>query len=177
MRMSIKEMIGPMIVTLLILIILEIVSTALLPIFGFTKYLIPFNILIILFMGFKLETPILAILILVTQYFHSFFSIGGWEMGTIAGVLVCIIISYLRGMIHFTSSAMTIFVTQIFQIFWFVVMALLIYIKLGTAEFILAKFWRFIPESIVISLISPTFFAILDKIWRVRDDGLLGDNS
>ena len=43
----------PLGITLLILVVLEIFSTALLPMLGLTKYRIPFNVLLVLYLGFK----------------------------------------------------------------------------------------------------------------------------
>lgn len=172
-----KNIFFPLVVTLLILIVLEIFSTTLFPLLGMEKYRVPFNILIILFMGFKINTPWLAILIMIVQYFHSYFSIEGWEMGTIAGVVICIVISYLKDLLHFSNSIITIFVTQMFQMLWFVIVSGLAYMKIGEWSYILEKFWRFIPESIIISLLAPVVFAILDRIWVVGEDGMLGDNG
>lgn len=177
MKSKLKDIILPLGVTILILVVLDIISTAFLPVMGMTRYMIPFNVLIVLYMGFKLETKFLAILILVIQYFHSFFSVEGWEVGTIAGVLICIVISYLRDLIHFNSAAMTITVTQIFQTIWFVIVSSLIYMQGGEMSYIWNKFWRFLPESIVISLLAPFFFSILDRIWRYDARGLLGENQ
>jgi uncharacterized membrane protein YvlD (DUF360 family) len=164
-----------MAITLLILIVLEVFSTAVLPVFGLTKFRIPFNILIILFFGFKLQSAHTAVLILVTQYVHSFFSVEGWEMGTIAGVVVCLVISYLKDLIHLTSSAVTILVTQLFQILWFAIVAAFIYFKLGSYVYVLEKFWRFLPESLAVSFLAPFFFSLLDRIWRMGGGGVLGD--
>jgi len=171
---QIKDLIIPLFITLLILVVLEIISTALLPAFGIQKYIIPFNILIVLYLGFKLETPYLAILILIVQYFHSFFSIEGWELGTIAGIFICIVISYLRDLIHFSSAAITITVTQVFQVVWFLIVSSLFYLKTGNMGILVEKMWRFIPESIAISLLAPFFFAIFDRIWGVNSEGMLG---
>jgi hypothetical protein len=143
---------------------------------GVSKYRIPFNILIILFMGFKLKTPYIAILVLITQYFHSFFSIEGWAMGTIAGVTICLIISYLKDLLHFTSYIITIFVTQLFQTLWFLIVSSLLYLKVGDLSYITEKFSRFVPESILISCMAPFFFLVLDLIWRVDEQGMLGES-
>ncbi len=177
MRIRSREIVPRLFITILILIVLEVISSAFLPLFGISKYMIPFNVLIVLFLGFKLENPYLALMIVVVQYFHSIFTIEGWEMGTISGVLICIIISYLRDILHFTSSIVTILVTQMFQFIWFVILSSLLYLKLGSFNYIVEKFWRFIPESIVISLVAPFFFSVLDKVWGVREEGLMGDRN
>lgn len=177
MKLKIKEALPSLLVTLLLLCVLEILGSTFLPLIGIEKYRIPFNVLIVLFIGFKLESPFLSLMILIVQYFHSFFSYEGWAMGTVAGVVICLIISYLRELIHFSSVMVTVVVTQIFQMVWFVIVSSLLFLKMGEWTYILEKFWRFVPESIVISLIAPFFFSMLDKIWRVDESGMLGDQS
>jgi uncharacterized membrane protein YvlD (DUF360 family) len=174
-KVQLKDLAVPLLLTLALLFVLEIFATTVLPIIGLHRYVIPFNILIVLYMGFKLQTPYLAILIFIVQYFHHFFTVEGWEMGTVAGVVICLLISYLRDVIHFSSAAMTVFVTQVFQCVWFFIVSLLLYSKLGDMSFILDKFWRFIPESIIISLMAPFFFSILDKFWTGSDEASLGE--
>lgn len=177
MKGNFAHLIKPLGVTLLILVVLEILSTAFLPMMGLTKYRIPFNVLIVLYMGFKLETPFVSIMILILQYTNSFFSIEGWEMGTVAGVVICIVISYLKDLLHLTSSIITIVVTQIFQTLWFLIVSSLVYLKTDDFSYIAQKFWRFLPESIVISLLAPFLFSILDAIWKTESDsGGLGSS-
>lgn len=176
MRGDWLKLLRPLGITILILVVLEIISTAMIPMMGLTKYRIPFNILIVLYMGLKLETPYTSLLILALQYTHSFFSIEGWEMGTISGVLICIIISYLKDLLHLSSSLITILVTQMFQFVWFSIISVLLYIKDESFTYILEKFWRFLPESIVLSLLAPFFFGILDAIWRGEQDRSLGES-
>ncbi len=94
--------------TILLLLILELVSSTFFPILGLAKFRPAFNILVVLYVGFKLETPFLAIIVFALQYFHSFFSIEGWSAGTFAGIVICMIISYLRDMIHFSTTIFSI---------------------------------------------------------------------
>lgn len=174
MKIRTTDVVPRLFITILVLIVLEVISSAVLPLFSLNKYMLPFNVLIVLYLGFKLENPYLAVMIIVVQFFHSIFSIEGWEIGTIAGVLICVIISYLRDVLHFTNVIVTVFVTQIFQALWFVIVSFLLYIKIGNIQFIVEKFWKFIPESIVISILAPIFFTFFDKIWGVKDEGLMG---
>lgn len=177
MKIKLSDALPSLLITLLMLILLEIIGSTLFPVLGLAKYRLPFNILIILFLGFKLETPILSFLILVVQYFHSLFTIEGWAMGTFAGVFVCILISYFRELIHFSSSVVTVIITQIFQIVWFIFVSGILYFKVGSFGPVLEKLYRFLPESIVISLLAPFFFSLLDKIWKVSEQGVMGDNA
>lgn len=169
-----KKEIIPLILTCIILVFFEIISTTIFPILGIDNVRIAFNVLVILYMGFKLDTPWLAILIFFIQITHSFFTIEGWEMGTIAGIITCTSISYLRDVIHLGSTSLTMITVQIFQMVWFCIVALLIYIQIDSWAYVIQKFWRFIPESILISILAPFVFGLLDKIWQPRGDGAFG---
>ena len=136
MKTNLKDIIFPLIKTIMLLFFLELMTTAVFPMIGLVNYRIPFNILIVLYLGLRLETPYLAILILCVQYFHSFFSVEGWEMGTVTGIVICIIVSYIREMMHFSSWGMTIVITQLFQLLWFLVQSLLIYVLMGNPDYI-----------------------------------------
>jgi hypothetical protein len=175
MKTSIKDIIFPLIKTLIMLFILEIITTAIFPMIGLLHFRIPFNILLVLFLGLRVETPYLAILIMTVQYFHSFFSIEGWEMGTITGIIICVLVSYVREMIHFSSWTMTILITQVFQLLWFVLQSILIYVQLGNLDYIMDKGIRFLPQSVIIALLSPLFFFILNRMWKINDTGMFGD--
>ena len=62
------------------------------------------------------------------------------------------------------------FLVQAFHLVWFVVTSSLIYMRIHDSAFIWDRFFIFLPESIVISLLSPLLFSFLDKIWNVRND-------
>ena len=96
-------------------------------------------------------------------------------MGTVTGIVICVVVSYVREMIHFSSWSMTILITQVFQLLWFFVQSILIYIQLGSLNYIFEKGWRFLPQSVIIALLSPIFFYILNRIWNIDDRGMLGD--
>jgi hypothetical protein len=177
MRIRTTDIFPRLFITVLILIVLEVLSTAFLPLFGVSKYMLSFNIIIVLFLGFKLENPYQALMIVVIQYFHALFTVEGWEVGTIAGVLICVTISYLRDVIHFTSYFVTFIVTELFMLLWFVITSSLLYLKLDSMVYIIEKFWRFLPESIVLAILAPFFFSLLDKVWGVHERGLIGDNA
>ena len=155
--------------TSILLILLEIFTSAFLPSLGIIDFKPVFSVLIVLFLAFKLETPVLPFLILITQFVHSIFSIEGWAIGTLTGVLVSLSVRYLKDLLDFSTAISTIIVVQIFQVAWFVMITFLLCIKLGEFSSFLNIFWQFIPESIVLSLISPLFFILLDKVWRVGD--------
>lgn len=166
MRVKLKNLWSPLAMTFGILIFFEIFSSTLLPIVGIQNYRLPFHILIVLYLGFRLETPFLSVLILMFQYVHSLFSIEGWAIGTVAGILICMVCSYLKELLDFSSNVSTILLTLFFQILWFLVQGVLFYLTMDDWAYVIEKFWRFIPESIVLSLMSPLVFGLLDFIWR-----------
>jgi hypothetical protein len=164
--LRLKNVFKPMLVTLVLLVLLEIFSSTVMPIFGVMNYRLPFNILIIIYMGFRVQYPTLGLQILAIQYVHSMFTIEGWAIGTIAGILICIVISYLREIVHLSSAILTIMTTMLFQIIWFIVVAAMLLIKSAGYPYIVDKFWHALPEGAVISLLAPLFFIIMDRIWQ-----------
>jgi uncharacterized membrane protein YvlD (DUF360 family) len=159
--------------TLLILLFLEVINTTIMPMIGLSRYNLAFNVLIVLFIGFKVNSSYQALYIFIVQYFHSFFTVEGWEIGTIAGILICIIISYMKEILHFINFLTTIFVTYIFQLVWFSVAAGLIYLKTENLSYVSDKFWRFVIEALIMSVLAPWFFMLLERIWKVEDDSSL----
>ncbi|MBF0298573.1 MAG: hypothetical protein HQK51_07635, partial [Oligoflexia bacterium] len=125
--MKIGKIITAFLVTILLLIVLEIITTAFFPAIGINKYRPTFNILIILFLAIKLETPLLAIFILIIQYFHSAFTIEGWAFGTFAGIIICMIVDPLKHMLHLSTPLITILIVEILQIIWFMVESVLLF--------------------------------------------------
>ena len=115
MKYNASEIAIGLLKTLLLLIFVEMFTSAVLPAMGINDFKPAFNVLIVLFIAFKLETPFLPFLILVIQYIHSAFSIEGWGAGTFTGILVSISVRYVRDMLNFTSAISTIVVVQIFQ--------------------------------------------------------------
>ena len=168
-NIKIEDLLVGFIITSILLVILQVLSTAVLPILGLSNYRLPFNILIILFLAFKLESPFLAIFILIFQYIYSFFSVEGWAMGVFAGILVSMIVGYLKDIIHFSSVFLTVLVTEIFQVVWFIIVSILIYLQVGNWDYIFEKLSRFAVESLVISLLAPLLFAFLDRVWKIND--------
>lgn len=166
MRYSIQGVLLGFIKTLILLVFLEVFTSAVLPAIGINDFKPAFNVLIVLYLAFKVEVPFLPFLILLLQYVHSAFSIEGWASGTIAGIIIAISVKYVKDMLSFTSAVSTIVVVQIFQIAWFVIMATILTLKIGDFSHFFHIFSKYLPESIFLSLISHHFFLLLDRFWR-----------
>lgn len=177
MKLKLKNAIPSLLITLVILIILEIITTAFFPALGVSVVRLPFHVLLVLYVAFKLDSPLISLIIFSIEYVHGFFSIEGWAIGTFTGVMIGIIISYLRDLIHFSTSLATILIIQLFQIVWFVITSFLIYLREDDYAFLIDRSWKFIPESVIISVLSPLLFIVLDKIWKLDKESMVGEDE
>jgi hypothetical protein len=157
-------------ITLALLIGFEIVTSTVLPALGWKEYRLTFNVLIILFMAIKMDSPIVPWLILGLQLIHSIFSIEGWALGTLAGVIVMLSANYLKEILQLSTAFMTMLTVQLFQFIWYLTVTLVICLKISDFEKFGLILWSFIPGSILLSLISPIIFWLLEMVWRVPSD-------
>lgn len=170
MRMNLSQLLGSFAISIALLIGLEIVTSTLLPAFGWHEYRLTFNVLFILFLAIRLNSAGVSWMILGLQIIHSIFSVEGWALGTLAGVIVMISANYLKELLHLTTAIMTMLTVQFFQIIWFLTVTLIICLKISNFEKFGMILWSFIPGSLFLSLISPLLFWILEQIWRIPND-------
>ena len=171
MRMRFSQILISFLITLALLIGLEIVTSTLLPVMGWKEYRMTFNVLIILFLAIRMDSPFVPWLILGLQMIHSIFSIEGWALGTLAGLIVMMSANYLKEVLHLTTAFMTMLTVQLFQVIWYVTVTLVICLKISDFDKFGLILWSFIPGSILLSLISPVLFWMLGLIWRVPSGG------
>ena len=170
MRMRFSQLLISFAITLAFLIGLEIVTATILPAIGWNEYRLTFNVLIILFLAIRMDSPIVPWLILGLQMLHSIFSIEGWALGTLAGLIVMMSANYLKEVLHLTTAFMTMLTVQLFQIVWFMTVTIVICLKISDFDKFGMILWSFIPGSILLSLISPVLFWLLGLIWRVPSE-------
>lgn len=171
MRMRFSQLLISFAVTMALLTGLEIVTSTILPALGWNDYRLTFNVLIILFLAIRLHSAAVPWMIMGLQMVHSIFSIEGWALGTLAGLIVMISANYLKELLHLTTAIMTMITVQLFQMIWYITVTLIICLKISNFEKFGMIIWSFIPGSILLSLISPILFWILEQIWRVPSDG------
>jgi hypothetical protein len=150
---------------------LEIVTSTILPALGWHEYRLTFNVLIILFIALRLDSPMVPWMIMGLQMIHSIFSVEGWALGTLAGLIVMVSANYLKELLHLTTAFMTMITVQLFQMIWYLTVTLIICLKISNFDKFGLIIWSFIPGSILLSLISPILFWILEQIWRVPSEG------
>ena len=98
-------------------------------------------------------------------------------MGTVTGILVCILISFVKDIIHLKTKVMTFLMVQLFQFVWFLIMGIMIYLKLDDMTYVWTRLVNFIPVSVIVSFLSPFVFPTLDRIWVSREDQILEGNG
>jgi len=171
MKMRFSQLLISFAITLGLLLGLEIVTSTLLPAIGWKEYRLTFNVLIILFLAIRMDSPAVPWMILVLQIVHSIFSIEGWALGTFAGVIVMLSANYLKEILHLTTAFMTMLTVQLFQVIWYLTVTIIICLKISDFDKFGMIIGSFIPGSIMLSLISPILFWILQTIWRTPSDG------
>lgn len=171
MKMRFSQLLISFAITLTMLTGLEIVTSTILPAFGWHEYRLTFNVLIIIFLAIRLDSPAVPWMVMGLQMIHSVFSIEGWALGTLAGLIVMMSANYLKEVLHLTTALMTMITVQLFQIIWYVTVTLVICLKISNFDKFGMIMWSFIPGSILLSLISPILFWILGNVWRVPSDG------
>jgi hypothetical protein len=165
LRFNLKDIALGTLKTSILLIFLEIFASAFFPAIGLNNFRPPFSVLLVLYIAFKINTPLLPFIILIIQNIHSVFSIEGWAISTLIGVIIALSVKYFKDVLDFSTAISTIVVVQISQILWFLMLALFLCIKLSNFANFFTIFWQFVPESIALSLASPLFFILLDKLW------------
>jgi hypothetical protein len=166
MKLKISEIFKALILTGILLVVLELFSSTILPIFGIKSIRLSFNILIILFLALRLNSSALPYCILTLQWVHSVFSIEGWAIGTIAGIIISLLVNALKDIIHMNTKASTMMVVQIFQIVWFILVSLMLGFKTNNFGIFSQFFSRFLLQSVILSILSPFLFILLAKIWK-----------
>jgi hypothetical protein len=169
---SIPKFLGSFLSTIGLLIAAEVASSGFMPALGFEDSQFAFNVVIIIYFALKLRTFILPWMILIVQFLHSAFSIEGWALGTIAGIFLSILASYLKDFLQLTSGIMTIVITFLFQILWYLITITILCLKLGHFDRFFLLLGNAIGPVIFISLVSPLLFSLLDRIWNVEKQTL-----
>lgn len=170
MKMRFSQMILSFAVTIGLLIGLEIVTSTILPAIGWHEYRLTFNVLILIFLAIRLDSPLVPWMVMALQMIHSVFSVEGWALGTFAGLIVMVSANYLKEVLQLTTAVMTMITAQLFQMIWYLTVTLVICLKISNFEKFGMIIWSFIPGSIFLSLLSPVLFWTMEQIWRVPSD-------
>jgi len=175
MKIRLSQLLVSFAITLGILIGLEIVTATVLPALGWYEYRLTFNVLIIIFLAIRLDSPTVPWMVMLLQMVHSIFSVEGWALGTLAGLIVMMTANYLKELLHLTNAIVTMVTVQIFQLVWYLAVTMVICLKLSNFDKFGLILWSFIPGSFFLSIVSPGLFLLLEQIWKVpQDDGPRG---
>ncbi len=170
MQLRISNLFLSTLTTLGILIALEIATSAFLPAIGWRDYRLAFNVVIILFMALKVTTPLLPWFVMLLQLVHAAFSVEGWALGTLVGIFVSLMASYLKEVLQFSSAIATMITVQLFQVVWYLCTIAIICLKLGSFEKFGLMFGNALPGTSLLSILSPFLFSLLNRVWSVESD-------
>ncbi|MFI5390377.1 MAG: hypothetical protein ACHQYQ_03365 [Bacteriovoracales bacterium] len=174
MKIPLNKIIRPFLITLIFLIVLEIITSSFVPFLGLTHFYIPFNLVILFYLAIRLETSFTAVLVFIIQYFHSFFTIENWAVGTFIGILICKVVAKFRDLIQISSYPLTVLVVQIYLMSWHFANSLFLYFQSGGKTIFFGRFLTTFIEGLLASLISYHLFSLLDKIWFSGKEKELG---
>jgi hypothetical protein len=169
--MRLSQLLVSFAISLGLLIGLEIITATFLPAMGWHEYRLTFNVLIIIFIAIRLDSPLVPWMIMALQVVHSVFSVEGWALGTLAGLIVMISANYLKEVLHLTTAFMTMFTVQLFQMIWYFTVTIVICLKISNFDKFGIILWSFIPGSILLSIIAPFLFWLLEQVWKVPSEG------
>lgn len=159
---------------IVLFLVLEISSSALIPAIFSSFYLPQFMPLFVLFIGIRWDSSIRPLLILFLNIIHGAFSVEGWAIGSFIGVLLSWPLGILREIIHFSSSFVLIIFSCIFYSLWFFLATFIFAMKNDQYHLIKEYTAIILIKSLLLAIITPLVFIILDKIWMGSSDSQQG---
>ena len=154
-----------LVITTLILVFSDILVSTCFPLIGLESFRISIVVLIVLYLCFYFNNILIAPLIAYFYMVHGIFSLEHWSVGALSCLLVSILISFLRNLIHLNNFFVTFVFVQVFQVLIFFLTRGMMYFKLDQGHFLSESSKFFVLESLIISLLSPLVFPLLHKIW------------
>ena len=121
-------------------------------------------------MALKVMTPLLPWFVMLLQLVHAAFSVEGWALGTLVGIMMSLIASYLKEILQFSSAIATMAIVQLFQVVWYLCTIAIICLKLGSFDKFGLLFWHALPGTFLLSIISPFLFKLLDRVWSTDNE-------
>lgn len=158
--------------TTILLVISEIVTTTVFPLVGFSSIRFSFFPLLILFLSFYRNSNWIAFLIIFYSYIHSIFSIEVWYLSAFVGLMASIIVAYFSELIHLSNKFVTMFFSFIFQLGMIILKSLVFYLRGDGIDFIGKNFIGNIFEIILLTLLSPLVFDLLRYVWVFKTDSI-----
>lgn len=163
--MKLESLLKIHLITLFLLAVAEVLFASILPSLGLTNFRLALNIIVIIYITYKADSKFLPYLILSVQFVHGLFSIEGWAIGTLIGSVISIAIIMLKGLIDYRNPVIVIITAFVTQLIWCLGSSFFISMKINRPEF----FWSYLSSNlvpiVVLSLIAPIIFQILNFLW------------
>jgi hypothetical protein len=156
--------------TILLLLVFELISSAFVPALGFHHLRFSIDQLFIIYFSIRITSDYTPFYILVVQLIHSFFTVRGWEIGTIAGVLISLVINFSKDVVQINSKWSIMVVFFFGQSIWNILVGFFLLLKTGNGHFFQEIALKSLHEGLILSFFSPIFFSLMDKIWGIKKE-------
>ena len=155
----------PLLFTVLIYIVSEIVNSTLLPMTGIVLGL-NFTAILTIFFSLKFDSIWVPPLILLLGLIHGLFSVEGWPFITFVAIIVHLILGRLNEIVLLNSKLFIIVLTLVVLVFWYFLGQLLMFLKTDNFNFYSGPMKVFLFESLVLAFLSPFLYKFLGVIWK-----------
>ncbi len=152
--------------TSLLLIVSNIFFTTLFPFVFNIGFRPSLNVVILLFLAYRLQGNSLPFIILFFQSVHGAFTAQGWAFATLAGIGVGLIISRIKDMVHFYLSWVQVAFTFVFSWIYFFILSFFMYLKTEELSFFYLNLGTELAESLFSAALAPFIFKVMKKIWK-----------
>ena len=129
MKFNFKYLLSSLALTTLLLVSSEIIVSTMFPMIGLQFFRISLSSIIILYLCFYFNNIFIAPLIMYFEFVHGLFTVENWAISSFAFLIVSVVISYLRDLIHLSIWHVTFIYVQVFQFVLFGIESSLVYFK------------------------------------------------
>ena len=159
-------------ITTALLILLEIITTTIFPILGLSSIRFSFFPLLVIFLSFYRNHDTISILIIAFSFIHSIFSIEAWYLSAFVGIVISVLISYFRDVIHLSNRGVTMFLVALLQMGMSVIKSVVFYLRGNNFEYIFHHLSGQLVELVILTVLAPYAFEFLLQIWSVKPDSI-----
>ncbi len=160
------------ILTIILLILVEVITTTIFPLFGMSTIRFSFFTLLVLFLSFYKNTNWIVLHIIAFSYIHSIFSVETWYLSSFIGILTSIVVAYFSELIHLSNRLVTMFFVLIFQIGMMLFRSIVFYLRGNNFEYIFQNFMGHLFEIAFLTILAPFAFDILSIVWTIKTESI-----
>lgn len=159
-------------ISILLLILVEVITTTILPLVGLGAIRFSFFTLLILFVSFYKNSNLISLYIIVFSFVHSIFSVETWYLSAFIGIFSSVVVAYFSELINLSNNIVTMLFVLIFQFVMVFARTIVFYLRGNNLEYIFHNFVGHLFEIFILTLLSPFVFELLSVIWASKSDSM-----